>query len=231
MTRRSFLDPRTKLLLVLMLALFVLGQLGGMLVPWIKPVLSAVPFVLLLIEKKFFGFLRGVFMLGVGYGCLALQPHLTGVPNFLALLCGGFFTRFVATLVMGEYLISTTSVSEFIAGMERLRFPAAFTIPITVMFRFFPTIWDEWKSIHGAMSMRGIHLGGIHMAKIFEYQIVPMICCCARIGEELSMASLSRGLDIQVKRTNICQIGFRAQDYIVILFCLAIIISWVAKLI
>lgn len=227
MARRSFLDPRTKLLLVAMLAFFVLGQLGSSVVPWIMPLLSVLPFALLLVERKWGGFLRGVFILALGYGCLALQPHLTGTLQFMVLLCGGFFTRFVTTIVMGEYLISTTSVSEFMTAMGRIRFPVAFTLPLSIMFRFFPTVLEEWRNIRAAMGMRGIRIGGRHTLKIFEYQMVPMVACCARIGEELSMASLSRGLDINIRRTSVCRIGFRLQDYLMFALSLVIVGSWI----
>ena len=48
--------------------------------------------------------------------------------------------------------------------------------------------------------------------------------CTVRIGEELSAAALTRGLYGDVRRTNICRIGFRAQDVIAILLCL---VPWV----
>ena len=108
-------------------------------------------------------------MLVIGYGLLAAMPHLPGVLNYFALFCGGILTRFVVTIVMGEYLIATTSVSEFISAMEKLHMPQAITIPMSVMFRLFPTIGAEWRSIRRAMRMRGIHLGGAKAGQVLEY--------------------------------------------------------------
>ncbi|MBQ6249028.1 MAG: hypothetical protein IJJ88_02345, partial [Oscillospiraceae bacterium] len=51
-----------------------------------------------------------------------------------------------------------------ISAMERIKMPQAITIPISVMFRLFPTIGAEWRSIRRAMRMRGIHLGGASAA-------------------------------------------------------------------
>ena len=212
--RRGFLDPRTKLALVLILALFVMGGLGGEALRPIKTALSALPFALLLVERQGKRFLRGVLMLAVGYGLLFALPYLPGVLNFLALMCGGILTRFVVTVVMGEYLIASTSVSEFISAMERIKMPQAITIPMSVMFRLFPTIGAEWRSIRRAMRMRGIHLGGAKATQVLEYQLVPMMTSTVRIGEELSASALTRGLGGPVRRTNICRIGFRAQDFV-----------------
>ena len=228
--RRSFLDPRTKLALTATLALFVLGGLGGERMEPVKTVLSALPFLLLLVEREWKRFFRGCLMLGIGYGLLSLMPHLPRALGFFALMCGGILTRFVVTVVMGEYLVASTSVSEFISGMERLRMPAAVTIPMSVMFRLFPTIGAEWKSIRRAMGMRGIAFGGGRAGEMLEYRLVPMMTSSVRIGEELSASALTRGLGGPVKRTNICRIGFRAQDWILLGLCLAVFALWILGL-
>lgn len=131
---------------------------------------------------------------------------------------------------MGGYLIGTTSVSEFISAMERLHIPQAITIPMSVMFRMFPTIGAEWKSIRRAMGMRGIRLGGVRAGEVVEYQLVPMITSTVRIGEDLSAAALTRGLGAPIKRTNICRIGFRVQDLILLIICLAVVVMWILEL-
>ena len=228
--RRSFLDPRTKIALVLTLAIFVMGGLGGEKMQPVKLVLSALPFFLLLIEQRWQSFLKGFLMLVLGYLLLWSMPYLPGPIGFLALFCGGILTRFVVTVVMGTYLIETTSVSEFIAAMERLHMPQTITIPMSVMFRLFPTIASEWTSIRRAMQMRGIHLGGAKAGQVLEYQLVPMITSSVRIGEELSASALTRGLGAPVRRTNICRIGFRLQDLILMAVCLAAFMVWILEL-
>ena len=228
--RRGFLDPRTKLALVLVLALFVMGGLGGEQLKRIKTILSVLPFLLLLIERQWKRFGRGVAMLAIGYGLLFVMPYLPGVLNYIALMCGGILTRFVVTIVMGEYLIATTSVSEFISAMERLHMPQAITIPMSVMFRLFPTIGSEWRSIRRAMTMRGIHLGGAKAGQVLEYQLVPMMTSTVRIGEELSASALSRGLGAPIKRTNICRIGFRVQDVLLLAGCAFVIAVWILEI-
>lgn len=229
-TRRGFLDPRTKLALVLVLAMFVMGGLGGDQLKGIKTILSVLPFLLLLIERQWKRFARGVAMLVIGYGLLLAMPYLPGVLNYIALMCGGILTRFVVTIVMGEYLIATTSVSEFISAMERLHMPQAITIPMSVMFRLFPTIGSEWKSIRRAMAMRGIHPGGAKAGQVLEYQLVPMMTSTVRIGEELSASALTRGLGAPGKRTNICRIGFRVQDILLLAGCVFVIAVWILEL-
>lgn len=227
--RRGFLDPRTKLALVLVLAIFVMGGIGGEQLKPVKTVLSLVPFLLLLIERQLKSFARGVLMLVIGYGLLLAMPYLPGILNYIALMCGGILTRFVVTIVMGEYLIVTTSVSEFISAMESLHVPQSITIPMSVMFRLFPTIGAEWTSIRRAMAMRGIHPGGVKGTQVLEYQLVPMMTSTVRIGEELSASALTRGLGAPTKRTNICRIGFRVQDWVFLIGALFGFVVWILE--
>lgn len=76
------------------------------------------------------------------------------------------------------------------------------------------------NGISDAMRMRGISFGGNHPGKMLEYRLIPLMTCSVKIGDELSAAALTRGLGADVKRTNICKIGFRFVDYIVLLGCI-----------
>jgi energy-coupling factor transport system permease protein len=114
-------------------------------------------------------------------------------------------------------VVSTTTVSEFICAMEKMHMPQGITIPLSVMFRFFPTVLEEAGSINKAMSMRDIKFGGTKVFQMLEYRLIPMMTCSVKIGQELSAASLTRGLGGPDKRTNICKIGFGFWDVIVFL--------------
>ena len=64
-------------------ALFVMGGLGGEQLKGIKTILSVLPFVLLLIEKQWKRFARGIVMLVIGYGLLLVMPYLPGILNYI----------------------------------------------------------------------------------------------------------------------------------------------------
>ena len=152
-------------------------------------------------------------------------PHLTGILKFLVLFTTGFFCRILPSVAIAAYAVKTTTVSELISGMERIHMPKEVTIPLTVMFRFFPTVFQESEAISDAMKMRGIKLGGKKSSKILEYKLIPMITCSVKIGEELSAAAITRGLGAPVKRTNICQLKFNFADVVLILFC-CFVVFW-----
>lgn len=58
---------------------------------------------------------------------------------------------------------------------------------------------------------------------------MPLMTCCVKIGEELSAAALTRGLGGEVRRTNICKIGFHVQDCILLGIGLIPYILWIRE--
>lgn len=220
--RGLVLDPRTKLILLITMATFVLGGAGSAKFWFITPCLCLAPLVLLLSSKKYKTAAIYVAVYLVMYSAFHfVGPKTTGILNFLLLGTTGIITRFMPSIMMGVYVVSTTTVSEFTAAMLRMHIIEKLIIPMSVMFRFFPTVMDEFSSINAAMRMRGVSFGGKNAGKMLEYRLVPLLTCSSKIGEELSAAALTRGLGGNVRRTNVCEIGFHVQDFIVILMCIA----------
>ena len=214
------LDPRTKLAVLITIAVFILGGSFESVMQYYMILLAAIPLLLLLVSRKWKGSILYILIFG-GSLCLEMfgLSRLSGAVNFIAVAVVGLLLRFTPGIVMGYFVVTTTTVSEFIASMEKLHLPRYITIPMSVMFRFFPTVAEEWNAIGDAMKMRGIWLGGGKAGAILEYRLVPMMICSVKIGEELSAAALTRGLGGPVKRTNICRIGFGFQDVCLLLIC------------
>jgi len=172
-------DPRTKLAVLVTLAILILGgsfQTAFFYLP------ACFPFVMLLVSKKWKG--AGVYF-GVFGVCLFLQefvlPHISGIPGYLLMLVVVMPLYFSPSFAAAYFVVTTTTVSELVAAMERLHIPKQITIPMAVMFRFFPTMMEEWAAIGDAMKMRGIRLRGGKAASILEYRLVPMLMCCVKI--------------------------------------------------
>lgn len=215
------LDPRTKIAVLTTIALFILGGSHASVMKYYIIILAAIPLLLLLSARK----IKTAVLYFVLYGGSLLLdqfalPRSLGTLNFVILAVSSLIIRFVPGIIMGYFVITTMTVSEFVAAMERMHLPRQITIPMSVMFRFFPTVMEEWSSIGDAMRMRGIRIGGGRSGAILEYRLVPMMMCSVKIGEELSAAALTRGLGGPVKRTNICKIGLHMMDIILLLICL-----------
>ena len=206
------IDPRTKIFLTVTVSTITMaGGTGGMM-DIIRPCLVALPVLLLLLSQRWKAAARFSITYAVLYGL-----ELTVIP-----MASGIYTHMLPGFVMGYYLISTTTVSEFVAAMERMHVPQKIVIPVSVVFRFFPTVREEYAAIRDAMKMRGITTLRSPM-KMLEYRIVPLMMSVAKIGEELSAAALTRGLGAPQKRTNICEIGFGPLD---VLCAIVSIFGW-----
>ena len=213
--RKSLLDPRTKLLLLTFVSVFVLGNAGGDAAAEFRVALNYLPLILLLGARQWKKVVSVIIFYTVAYLLsVFVMPHCKGLVNFLLLAMCGIILRFLPGIMTGAYVVSTTTVSEFIAAMEKMHVSQKITIPLAVMFRFFPTVVEEASSINKAMAMRDIKFGGSKVFRMIEYRLIPMMTCSVKIGQELSAASLTRGLGAPVKRTNICKIGFCWADFV-----------------
>lgn len=195
--------------------------------PWVKFVLMLVPPLLFIADGRPKGALVYVALIALfALASTYLMPYLQGFFNLLFSMFYVIVSRMMPSIMMGWYFISTTSVSEFVCAMERMHVPQSIIIPISVVFRFFPTVIEEFGFINDAMRMRGIRFGGSKVGSLMEYRIIPMMMCSLKVGEELSASALTRGLGAPIKRTNICIIGFGGADIIALLFSLAVCVVY-----
>lgn len=219
------LDPRTKIVILIAICILIVGGRSDGIMIVIKPVLAMIPFFLLFSMGKWKrGVILVILYLSFFVGETMIVSMISGVGGFLLLFLFGVVGRLLPCLVMGYYTVNTTTVSEFIAAMEKIHMTEKITIPISVMLRFFPTVMEEYHSIGDAMRMRGIRFGGEKLSKIIEYRFIPMMICSVKIGEELSAAALTRGLGAPIRRTNICKIGFHALDVFLMTVCISMLI-------
>ena len=222
----SLLDPRTKLLLLFTSSVFVVGNAGEAWMSVFYWMLVFLPVILLFAEKEWkTGLIAIVIYIGSYHAQLALQHELTMLQSVLALMLY-IITKILPTVILARYIVKTTRVSEFLTAMNRMRISDKITIPISVIFRFFPTVVEESRAINDAMRMRGIEMGAKKASETVEYRMVPLIASCSIIGEELSAAAMTRGLEVGKKRSCIWNIRFRIPDMLIITLCIACFIWW-----
>lgn len=222
------LDPRTKLYLLLAVNVIMLNSNTVGTSAYIKALLAVIPFLLLLTSRRRNGAVCfAIFYLAAQCGRIFLYNQTTGVADIIIRMLIELMLRFVPGMTLGYYMLSTTRVGEFLAAMERIHLTQKLTIPLSVMFRFLPTIAEEYCSIRDAMRMRGIAgIFGKNPSAALEYRMVPLMMSIVKIGNELSAAALTRGLGSPVKRTNICKIGFCVWDAVFSLMATASAVSY-----
>ena len=131
--------------------------------------------------------------------------------------------------LFGEIVISTTKISEFLSAMNKLHAPKSITIPLAIMLRYIPTIREDWHFIKDAMHLRDVspNLGGLltHPGMTLECVYVPLIMAASKAADELSIASVTRGIENPMPRTCFMEIRFGSADFIAAVCFLAYFIA------
>jgi len=225
--RGLYLDPRTKVLVMLVLATLIFFVHKNLI---LNSILVFIPIFLLISDKRY----RPAFIYG-GLFVIAIFVKIYGgkfeFPYLISMILGlivELIFRFFPVFMFGYYIIKSTKPNEFISAMNLWHVPEAFIIPVSVVFRFVPTLAEENKSISNAMRMREIRFGTKKFLKnpsmILEYRLVPLMMSVAKIGEELSAAALSRGLGGLKKRTCMVELRFGIWDAGMAILIVALVI-------
>ena len=145
-----------------------------------------------------------------------------GHPFFLSLILFlvVIMRKFLPSVIIGKWILSSTSSSLAVATLQRMRVPKDALIMISVIFRCFPTIQEEWSNIHMAMKTRGIGFGFynfVHRPLLtMEYFFVPLFVSVMEIGDELSQSAIVRGIDAPVAKTCRHRIQMKTGDYMLL---------------
>lgn len=211
------LNVRSELLFLLAIHGVLIGNVKAAVI-WALVLFAG---TLLVLVKRYETAAKYVLTYGIMYGLeqllMLLPPNV--VFNFIIVI-SAVLRRFIPFFMVGSLILETTTAGSFMASMDRLHLPKAFSIPIAVILRFLPTVKQEWKSIQEAMKLRGIGLsfGNVlmHPVETIEYILVPLLSSSIKIGDELSAASVARGLGMERKRSSVYDVDLRIWDYLLI---------------
>ncbi|GAA2180830.1 energy-coupling factor transporter transmembrane component T [Brooklawnia cerclae] len=207
------LDPRTKLLALLVVNALVLGT--G---PFVVTVAAAVVAAVLLASVTT-GAAWRVYLavFAAGTACFFLASDL--LPNGLgALLTGGgfWFARFSVSLALAGYVLASTGATELAAALRALGLPRAVVIPFSVMLRFIPTVVGELRAITDAIRLRGLVPTTssllVHPVRTAEFILVPLLSSTSRMADDLSASAIIRGLGSERRPTSIVRLRFSRRD-------------------
>ena len=216
--RGLWLDPRTKILLLLFCIL------SAMMAPSLFYELGLVVLIGLLgvcFGKWKYAWKGVLFYALIVLLTLWIMDTMTGTWRTMFIAFLGLFHKVYPCGMLSGIVLSTTKVSEFLSAMNRIHAPKKLVIPLAVMLRYVPTIQEDWRFIKDAMRMREVQFGTKKFwqnpAALIEYRFIPLMISVVKIGDDLSAAALTRGLDNPVRRTNITKVGFTGWDLLTVL--------------
>ena len=221
-------DFRTILFLDLIIMIFML--LSG------KPevVLSSffIASIVLAVGGQYISLMRyGVIFIGLYFYyhiiTYAKIPFLRN-PIFIVLgIIAFIIQRIIPFLMLGT--AKQKNLSEITTALERCRLPKGIILSISVMFRNFASLKEDFFTISDAMKLKGIDTSrkGIvrHPLCLLEYIFVPMLFRSLRTAEEFSCAALVKGIENKNRRSSYFDVRIRKKDIIISVIAVAMLIA------
>ena len=232
----SRLDPRTKLLALLVLNAFVMRA---------SPT-STLLAVQLLAVLALLWEVGGATAARTGLGCLVCDAFSLGSPLLVAWLEGMgaprsvvlvigtcaaiafWFARFFAGFGLALYVYRTTRIGQMKAALRAIHLPRVFVDALVVAFRVLPTVGAEAVAIREALEMRGVDLGirGVlrHPLVIAERFLVPLLSTIARVADDLAASSVIRGLGGPTLPTSLTRLRASVWDALALTCVIGVIV-------
>ena len=157
-----------------------------------------------------------------------LIPNLDVIRNMNAILmiffmlfavCRMFYLPFSA----GSFFVKTSDVGSIISSMDKIKLPRTVSIPIAVIFRFFPSFREESHNIKLAMRVRGITFK--NPISYIEYVMVPLLVISSNISDDVAKAAETKCIENPVKKTRYISVKIKIIDFAYVLSILFMIIG------
>lgn len=215
-------DPRTKLLLI------IICVFAAMMAPSLKYELGLIFIIFIcgiVSGKDRYSFIALIFYIFVyGFTSLVVNMNSNVLCTMLIAFLGLFHKVYPCGMLSGIF-ISTTKVNEFLSAMNCLNIPKKIVIPLAVMLRYMPTIREDWSFIKDAMKMRDVtpSIGGFFKNPwmTIDCIYVPLMMAASKASDDLSIASVTRGIENPKSRTCLVQIRIGGADVIMTICFLA----------
>ena len=155
-------------------------------------------------------------------------PNINVIRNMNAVLMMFFmlfavFRLFYLPFSAASFFVKTSDVGSIISSMDKIRLPRAVSIPIAVMFRFFPSFMEESRNIKLAMRIRGITFK--NPIKYIEYVIVPLLVISSNISDDSAKAAETKCIENPVKKTRYIPVKIKAVDFVYVFFMVSMVIG------
>ena len=218
------LDPRTKLILMMIIILSVIFMRSTFIEAAIILIIGGL------------ALLQGQYKRCTGFLLFYAATYLLlwscrFMPQFLAsmvvIVCA-VIHKMMPPVMFAFCILLPTKISSLISAMQSMHIPQKITIPVAVSLRYFPTAAEEMRAIKDARKLRGINVNFKNLftqpAVMLEGAIIPLMLRSANIAEELAASSIARGIDSGQKRTSIEKLRFKIQDAICLLIFVALFV-------
>jgi energy-coupling factor transport system permease protein len=120
-------------------------------------------------------------------------------------------------IIVSSALVMTSShAREIIQGLVQWRIPYEIAFMVSVAIRFLPLLQEEITDMLTAIQLRGVNLKQIPIPrrlKTYSYLLMPMIASVLMKSRDLSMAMEMRAFRAYPTRTSLRVLTFQKRDY------------------
>lgn len=134
-------------------------------------------------------------------------------------VCRMFYLPFSA----GSFFIKTSDVGSIISSMDKIKLPQTVSIPVAVIFRFFPSFIEESHNIKLAMRVRGITFR--NPVSYIEHAMVPLLVISSNISDDIAKAAETKCIENPIKKTRYISVKIKIIDFAYVLSILFMIIG------
>ena len=134
-------------------------------------------------------------------------------------VCRMFYLPFSA----GSFFVKTSDVGSIISSMDKIKLPRTVSIPIAVIFRFFPSFREESHNIKLAMRVRGITFK--NPISYIEYVMVPLLVISSNISDDVAKAAETKCIENPVKKTRYISVKMKIVDLAYVFLILIMIVG------
>ena len=148
---------------------------------------------------------------------LFLIKDVRAVGNLPLLLV---YLRRLIIAVIAAYPVAKAPTVKLIASLDKLKVPRTFTISLTVLLRFLPTVGMEYSAIRRAQRYReiGSSVSTIisHIPQLFEYTMVPLLIRTTKVADELTASAEVRGMKLKGDYNPYYEVRMRICDWLLL---------------
>lgn len=149
---------------------------------------------------------------------LFLIRDVRAVGNLPLLLV---YLRRLIIAVIAAYPVAKAPTGKLIASLDKLKVSRTFTISLTVLFRFLPTVGMEYSAIRRAQRYReiGASSGKVmtRVTQLFEYTLVPLLIRTTKVADELTASAEVRGVKLKGDYNPYYEVKMRIFDWIALI--------------
>ncbi len=238
------LDPRTKLLVLMIVSLlsvaindfFFLLMLFDLVLlfailseaeimkiwKYVKPTIWLIIPVFLI--QTFFSYVKD--------GPLVILPETWWkIGGFVLISSGSLFyagsicLRILILAVSSSLFSLTTNSNDFLLALRKIGFPYEIAIVTGLIIYFLPMVITETTSVSNALETRGVSIRKgrfLSRLKTFRILITAILMNFIEKSKYQAMAMDSRGFNSKIKKTTICDLKLKVNDYVVMIIVVAI---------